>query len=194
MSENEYDFSDVAHGPGVDQQSKLRDLVKKIARAQGRVERIKLITERAAKSHATYRDDLVPSHMRTMGITKQQVDGYDVSSGDAIEGSLPKDPTERAWAVAWLDANGGGPLVNREITITLPRDSAATEKRILEWLAQNFSKEGESPAIKGIEVSLSVHHGSLKSHAKKLFERGVAVPFKQLGLTLLKRAKVSRIK
>lgn len=196
---DDFNFGDVEHGPSGDQQTKLRKLVQQMDKAEKGVKEKTAELDDAKKHLATYRDDLVPAHMKTMGITKQEVDGFTVSSGDVLEGSLPKDPVEKAWAVGWLDANGGGSIVDREIVITLPRNAAAMEADILDYIAKKYPPgvdgEGkELPTPKSIECSVSVHHSSLKSHAMEFVRKGRAIPLKQLGLTLLKRAKLTLVK
>lgn len=191
MSEtnDDYDFSHVAHGPDGDQMTKLRQNVQEMVRAQVDLKSAEAQVEAAKKYLAEYRDKIVPDNMRVMGLTgKVELDGCVVSSGDVLEGSLPKDPVEKAWAVAWLDANGGGPLVKREITITLPRDAASIEARIVSSIRKHFP-EDKHPGLT-ITTDTTVHHASLKSHALEYLRKGLKVPLAQLGLILLKRAKV----
>lgn len=185
-----FDFSDAPDTTpqDSDQFSELRRRVRAQGVAMMQMSNAKEALEVASTTFAEYRDKLVPEQAASMGWKGGviEVDGltYDVDIKSDVVGKLPEDPEKRAAAIAYLDELQEGDSVKRVLIISLGRDAAALEKRIVEGV-QRVAPNAE------ISSKVDVHPATLCKIGKEYLAKGKKIDLTKLGLIALKRSRIA---
>ena len=128
---------------------------------------------------------LVPEAMAAAGqssftISGGEFDGVGVTVDNFVSGSLPKTEPEKSQAVAWLEANDGGPLVKNQVVIDLPKGSNKIAM-LLEWLDEN-----DFEYIR----TTGVHPMSLAAFGRERLRSGKPLDETKIGLFIGRAAKL----
>jgi hypothetical protein len=129
----------------------------------------------------------IPDIMEQIAIGKTEVDGYTVEVSEIIAGSMHKEPTKRAAAIAYLEANEAAGLIKSELVVTFAKEfyEAAVELK---------QKIDELNTPSSVQLDLSVHAQSLCAWAREAVREGKDVDFDVLGLYTGKVAKIEPVK
>lgn len=127
----------------------------------------------------------IPDLMVEMGMSELVWDGWKVKVGDFVSGSLPKEETSRAAAIAWLEQHEAGDLIKTEVSLSFGREDreAAVE------LAQQLEADGYAPTVES-----GVHAQTLASFARERLASGEPIDLEVLGLKTGKVAKIAKMK
>lgn len=128
----------------------------------------------------------VPGEMDRIGLPEFKLEsGFRISLEDKYTGSLPKEEEARADALDWLEDNGGGPLIKCQIKADFEKGQAEIAQAALDEL---IGKGASADLTEG------VHAQTLYSFLRELVKRGEEAPLDKLGVSVIRRAKISKAK
>lgn len=161
--------------------SVLRSLADEYIEAEKEVERIEALLETAKTNLKDIAENRIPQATDGMEGEFNLGDGRVLKIKEEIRSSIAGEKREPA--IKWLDDNGYGHIVKREIIFEFPKGDEERTKQFLQ-------------AIKDMEMSLvmksnySVHHATLNSWVKEQLGEGVDLPRETFGIFRQRTAKV----
>jgi hypothetical protein len=127
---------------------------------------------------------LIPDEMKRLGLEKLTTpDGLEVESKREVNANISKE--RESTAFAWLNANGHGSLIKREIKISFNRDQEIEARKLLETLQADYPAATENQ---------TVHNSTLKAWVKEMLNKGVAIPQETFGVFDRQVAKIKQAK
>lgn len=146
----------------------------------------KAAAEEAEKEWKRINREVIPQLLDQLRSKGGTFAGWKVALRDELQGSLPGDPAKRASAIAWLDVNGHGDVVERQLISNFPRENtelmAAAREAVLAVAPRADVKD-----------KFDVPHQTLKKLARELRKAGKDCPLDRLGLIEFREAKVERL-
>lgn len=127
----------------------------------------------------------IPDMMAELQMEKLTFMGWEVSVGDFVSGSLPKDAAKRTAAVNLLVQYGAGGLVKTEVKATFGK----SQHNVAVDLAMRLKEEGFAT-----EIESGVHTQTLCKFARDRIEAGEPIDLDALGLYTGKVAKIKEVK
>jgi hypothetical protein len=121
----------------------------------------------------------LPKLMDDLGVSMLQRDGWTVKVEDFVSGTLPKEPSEREKALAWLIEHGQEGLIKNSILLNFGKG----EHNIAHDLAERLRGEGFEP-----QEEQGVHPQTLWAWAREAMRSGDDIDQEVLGLYLGRRA------
>lgn len=165
--------------------AELNTLSKEVAKAAElgqTIENLEAMLKEQKKDLHKLTTQTIPDIMRAAHTTLHKTDkGVSVELKDFMNGSLPKEPSARAKALAWLDKNGAKDLIKTHFDLALGRgqkDSAEKVRKALNKMGMTYNEEE------------SVHAQSLYGWARERMKMGKALPIDLLGLYVGQVAKI----
>lgn len=130
--------------------------------------------KKAALRNITHR--LLPEMMDEAGMLEfTSVDGFEIRVSDKVYASLPKDPERNAKALDWLRKAGLEWIIKPTITVQFPAGQEAASEA---WF-QGLRKRPDAPdKIARVD---DVHPSSLAAAIRARLEKGLPIPFEDLG-------------
>lgn len=167
-----YDYGEDAAGekPTDAVFEKLWAFVNEQAEAEREVKKLTADLARANERLKDIRERRLPAYMLELGLPEfKHTSGLHIMLKREVHASLPKDPERKAVGIKWLDDNGHGSIVKRQIVVDFDREH---EKWALK-VERNLRRYKEPLEI---AVERNVHGGTLKSFIKNMIKEGRAVP------------------
>lgn len=128
------------------------------------------------------RFDRLPGLMIEAGLTAFQLaDGSKVAVEDYIQGSLPKDPVNRASAIGVLEAAGGEALIRNQVICNFEKKQ---HNRAIE-VARELQDRGLD-----VRIQQDVHHSTLQAFVREKLRHGEELPYEKLGIFVGRRAVI----
>lgn len=127
----------------------------------------------------------IPDVMTSIQSDHFRFAGWDVSVGDFVSGSLPKEPEARAKAIKLLESYGAEALITTDISLTF----AKSEHNIAIDVAETLRSAGHA-----VSVASGVHTQTLCKFVRDRLESGEPVDTEALGLYTGKVAKFKPVK
>lgn len=126
----------------------------------------------------------LPEALSLMGAkTFTTEDGVKVTVKDVVQGSLPKDPLQRALALEWLVEHELGDVIKHRVEVLLNKGDQETRSRVLTAL------ESIGPAAT-VSTKDDVHPQTLNATLRGLLEAGAALPLDLFNLYVGKTVDV----
>jgi len=182
-------MSNVAHafdGPPVVSDSSLSEIVKSAERAvllERTVERMEEELNLVRKELNELKFVRIPDAMAEAGFTHFALkDGSQVRVEDFVQGSLPKDPLTRTFAVSVLESHGGEALIRNQVVV--PFDKKDHNRAI------NLARELEDRGLT-VNVVHDVHAQTLQAFVREKLRAGEQLPWESLGIFVGRRAKIT---
>lgn len=179
--QNEFDVG--SSQPADDLMSSLRGLVNEAATCEIAIAQLEADLKATRSTLHALRSSRIPDLMAMAGLERARFDGWDVSVGQYVSGSLPKDFEARQGAFDWLESVHAGGLIKNEISVEFPRSQDAAAKKLFSQL----NDEGYS-----VELEASVHPQTLLAFARARLANGEDVDLDALGLKAGRIAKLAR--
>lgn len=124
----------------------------------------------------------MPDLMAEVGVTEVALEnGTKVQVKDFVAGSLPKDPSAREKAIAWVVEHDGEDTVRTTLTIEFEK----REHNSAMALSDDLRKQGFEPVVQS-----GIHPQTLLSLVREMLEEGTEVPLDTLGLYAGRTTKV----
>jgi len=125
----------------------------------------------------------IPDAMAEAGLTSFALkDGSKVKVEDFVQGSLPKDPLQRALAVSVLESHDGAALIRNQVVV--PFEKKDHNRAI--HLARELEDRGLT-----VNVTHDVHAQTLQAFVREKLRAGEQLPWESLGIFVGRRAKIT---
>lgn len=152
------------------------------------------------EQHGKICRDLLPSAMDQVGISKfVLVDGSEITIKPVLTANIPAESSieraegedrealieRRIEALAWLETNGGSPLIKREYRLSIPKGDEKAAKKIEDLLKKS-----------GVEHQqrVAVHPGSLSKLIREKLQGSQEVPLETFNVFMGKESKIKLAK
>lgn len=157
-------------------------LARALIDASGKVEEAENFLKTAKERERLLKEETIPSAMREIGLEKIKLEtGETITIKEDVYASIPKNNKKEA--LEWLDSNGLGGVIKRDISVLFGRDcDEARIKVLIDFLIENgyeFSQEE------------SVHAQTLKALIREQLAKGSAIPLDLFGAMPVTVAKIS---
>ena len=124
----------------------------------------------------------LPSLMLEAGLASFRLtDNSTVTVDDYVQGSLPKEPVQRASAISVLEAAGGEALIKNQVIAHF--DKKEHNK------ALSIARELQDRGL-DVRVQQDVHHSTLQAFVREKLKRGEELAWEKLGIFVGRRATV----
>lgn len=158
----------------------LSKLGKELADASDVVERIEEHLLEAKKVVSDLADRLIPEVMENEGVERfTTAEGVTFKIDRSVHAHISKDRHEQA--MKWLDDNGHGHLMRRNVIIDFDREQEVTARELAAKLAAEY------PDVKQVR---KVHPSTLRMWAREQLEAGADVPQDLFGIHVRRVAKI----
>lgn len=184
MSINEEMFSDSPDNETIDSADKLKYLTEMIAKlntANQELAEAEKDVEEKKKVVQHLSGVVIPGIFEELGVKKiSLLDGREVKIHSEWVGSISKE--NKMAAYSWLEENGHGALIKKDIEIKLKKGDDETAAKIREWLIAN--------KIMNFKEDSSVHYQTLKAFINEQKADGKEIPDELFGTFLVKETRV----
>lgn len=182
-------MSDIAHTFDVPDETGTASLAEIVKTAERAVV-LERVAEEMEEELTAVRKELndlkfirIPDAMAEAGLTSFTLqDGSKVKVEDFVQGSLPKDPLQRALAVSVLESHDGAALIRNQVVI--PFDKKDHNRAI------HLARELEDRGLK-VDVTHDVHAQTLQAFVREKLRAGEQLPWESLGIFVGRRAKIT---
>lgn len=124
---------------------------------------------------------VIPGVFEELGVKKLTLlNGREVKIDTDWVGSITEEKSLAAFN--WLEENGHGAIIKKNLTIDLKKGESETATKIREWLVTN--------KIFSFKEKPSVHHSTLKSFIRERKEAGDDLPDELFGVYQIKETKI----
>lgn len=128
------------------------------------------------------RMDQIPALMIEAGLHSFELeDNSTVEIEDYVQGSLPKDPVNRATAIAVLEGHGGEALIRNQVVC----DFDKKQHNVAIAIARELQDRGLD-----VKVQQDVHHSTLQAFVREKLRHGEKLPYEKLGIFAGRRAVI----
>lgn len=179
-------YSQFKETASVEEAQRLIDACQSAKDAEAEYLRLQAAAEEAEKEWKRINREVIPQLLDQLRSTGGTFSGWRVSLRNELQGSLPGDPAKRASAIAWLDTNGHGDVVERQLISSFPREDTELMVAAREALLAVAPKAN-------VKDKFDVPHQSLKKLARELRKEGRECPLDRLGLIEFREAKVEKL-
>jgi len=169
----QFEADDVAATPSTEQLAELAELARTWLELKEAVDRRQEELDAAKDRFRVVSEERIPDVMDRIGMAEFKLStGEKVKVERGLRCSIPKDPSRRAAAFAWLRTHGGEALIRRQVEVEFGKGEGAAAEGLVRLLRERGDKfsDGED-----------VHTGQLKAFVKELMEGGTDVPLEDLG-------------
>jgi hypothetical protein len=181
-SEFDYGSDGIPPPPTNEALAEISALVDKAVAAEAEIQ--KMTEELQAKNAAltSLLENVLPEKMKLAGLQEFKLtSGLSVTIVEDIRTSLSEE--RRDGAMDWLEQNGQGSVIKRNVTASFNKGQEEMAKKVEELIRQTF------PATP-IVAKRDVHFQTLRSLLKELLRKGVNVPKETFALHQFSKAKI----
>lgn len=183
MTDDYSDF-DIIVAPADEQLKSIEELASLAYQQMKQIEEMENALKKLKEEFMTTTRKSLPDAMAAAGTSSFTTNkGVKVTVKDFVNGSLPKDEEKRAYALNWLENNGGKSIIKSEIIAEFEKGEGNLEKK---------NRAAEALAELGVTFvdKENVHPMTLASFAREKIQNGEEIPTEQLGLFVGRMAKV----
>lgn len=160
--------------------AKLADLINELETANSRVDQLEEDLKFAKRVAANLAGSVIPDFLESLGLGEITTkDGKKVSVKSSWQVSVPATKKERAYK--WLEDNGYGEMIKRQISVAFNRGQEDEAHKLLEDLSNEYSD---------IRIDRKVEPMTLKSFVNKQLESGEQIPEEIFGQFRVRKAIV----
>jgi hypothetical protein len=126
----------------------------------------------------------LPAMMQEMGLKQfKTLDGTEINVKDEIVAHITEE--KKLEAHRWLDDNGHGGLIKREVSVAFNREQQEMATALVNELAERFAATAEKKVV---------HPQTLKAWAKEMLKDGKSFPLELFGVKRFQVAKIPDLK
>lgn len=163
-----HDYS--AHQQKMATDEEIKGLGELVSNLQDEIQTLELceLDVKRAKTRVRHlAEEVIPNRMTELGCKEHVLlNGFKVELGTTYDIGITVDNREAAYQ--WMDENGHGGLIKRDITIHFNRDQQDD--------ARKLQKELQSRKFPDVSEKASIHHSTLGSWGRKRLEAGEFMP------------------
>lgn len=161
----------------------LAGLVMEYVDAQALVASCEARLDEAKTGFNDVRMKRLPDFMEANDILEQKLpSGVKVALKEELRAHVSED--RRDEAMNWLDENGHGHIIKRQVIVEFDADQEEEAREFMRELV-------DRPRPLSVKVKRTVHAGTLQKFLRELLEEGRPVPLKLFGVVRQKIAKVT---
>lgn len=139
--------------------TEMHDLEKQIAEAEQKVKRLQ-------EQHRQIAEERLPELFERVGISEIKTrSGLPLKLKNRVHANLSKD--RKPNGIAWLDANGQGGMVRRQVIIDFDKTQADKVEKLLKLIGRGWPNH---------RTELDVNAQTLKAFIKRQLEAGLTIP------------------
>jgi len=160
----------VENSYGIDTLAEIQALADQLEDAQAEIAKAEKALEIAQNKEKLISEDLIPQLLEERGINPDNLrvttkSGFTLEMKEFLSASVAQ--SRMPAFIAWLEANGHGGMVKREIIVAFNQDQEAAASELREKLRKEYP---------GVKSSGKVHPMTLKSWVKGRLDEGEDVP------------------
>jgi len=168
--------------PPVGDLSSLSRLADELAECERHVAQLESQVENARKRMADLAERQIPEMMDDLCLeTFTTTNGFRVDVKKTVRASVPAH--RRNEAMDWLDANGHGGLVKRNISVAFTREQQDDATRLQSELAESFEN---------VRAERKVEPSTLSAFIREQLKQGAEIPMDLFGAWEQRIARISR--
>ena len=165
--------------------SVLRSLADELQAAEAEIERLQELMDTAKAAYKDIAEKRIPEVTDGMEGKFNLGDGRELQVKEEIRSSIAGD--KRIPAIEWLDENGYGNIVKRQVVFEFPKGDEERCKKFIEAV----SKLGLGQLV--MKNNFTVHHATLNSWVKEQLGEGVELPVETFGIFRQRTAKIKEL-
>lgn len=175
-----YDYSDYEEPVRGSVTHDLSRLGEELRQAQAELETQELQLKRAKERVEDLSEKIIPELMDKLGFQEFVTNsGFRIKITENVYVSVSRE--KRSAVIKWLDDNGHGGMVKRNVTIAFNRDQEDRAKKLLTDLSKDYP---------GVKEESKVEPSTLRSWVTKRLESGLDVPLDLINVHTAKIAKI----
>jgi hypothetical protein len=179
-----YDYTAFRKEPSSNLTNVLRQLADEYIAAEAEVIKAQEALEIAVARKRDIAENLIPQATDGMDGRFNLGDGRELIVKEEIRSSIAGE--KRIPAIQWLDENGYGHIVKREISVEFAKGDTERCEAFLQAL-KNLEAQLGTLVVK---TNFTVHHATLNSWVKERLSEGVDLPVDVFGIFRQRTAKV----
>lgn len=174
------DYSEYKQAPAGGDLAALSKLAEELSEAQAQVEVLSAALEIAQKRVTDISEHQLPELMDAVGLeTITTQSGLVVQMKNVVRASIPL--ARRGEAMEWLEQNGHGAMIKREVSVSFGRDQQDEAKKLMNDLSGEYDVKADS----------RVESSTLRAWVAEQLEAGNEVPQDLFGVFQQRQAKVA---
>jgi len=181
-----YDYSDFqTEEIGDNMMARIEGLAQKQVAAEALVESLEAQLVEAKANFRLISEKDIPNLLDEFDLADSTVNtpaGHEVKMATAIRGSIPK--ANETAAFQWLEDDGNGNLIKRQVTIEFGKDQEA-------WAAKFQRDCAKRKKPLNMKIKRAVHAGTLQAFVRRKLDEGVDIPMDTFGVFRQRFAKVT---
>lgn len=178
------DYSEYQEAPSTSGLQQLSDLIEKLAQAEALVDACEADLSQAKEASRVLSEQHIPELMASLGVERFRTkSGLDVSVSTNYQATPLVANRDACWD--WLEINGHGALVKREVSVALGKGQDEEAQRLVDELSGRFG---------AVKQARKVEPQTLKAWAREQIENGNVFPQELFGVQVMAKAKIKRIK
>lgn len=162
-----HDYSGYVEAPTGGELAELAGLADELQRAQKVADDLELELKRAVTKVAYLAEDRIPELMSRLGLTDFKTrSGLKIETAEKVFANISEQNREAAFA--WMDQNGHGGMIKREIGVAFNRDQQDAARALQEKLRDD--------GYPGVREKCAIHPSTLRAWARKRLKAGEEIP------------------
>ena len=179
MSDEYVGYREAPEGEGL---AELRRLADELEAAQEEVVRLEVLLKNAQEKATELSEITIPEKMAAVGLTELATpSGFRLAIEEAVFAHITKAREDEAYR--WLDVNGHGGMIRRELTVAFNREQGDAATALHAELRGKFA---------GVTQKWAVNAQTLKAWARHMLEDGENVPLETFGIHTKRVAKIKK--
>ncbi len=162
--------------------NRIADLCKKQIELEKEVDRLNELLAETQKKLSSIREHDLPDAMAEAGVSELKLkDGAKVTVQPFVGAHITE--AKKRDAHQWLDENGHGGLIKRELTFKFNREDTAWEKMMEQYSAMGWTN---------YKLKEAVHPQTLKAFVREQVEKGSDIPVSLFNIFSGFKAKITK--
>ena len=162
--------------------NRIADLCKKQIELEKEVDRLNELLAETQKKLSSIREHDLPETMAEAGVSELKLkDGAKVTVQPFVGAHITE--AKKRDAHQWLDENGHGGLIKRELTFKFNREDTAWEKMMEQYSAMGWTN---------YKLKEAVHPQTLKAFVREQVEKGSDIPVSLFNIFSGFKAKITK--
>lgn len=174
-------FVDAVEAPDNDDVlGRITTAAEEMKRLEHQIAEAELNVKKLKAAHDQIATETLPELMDSVGLTEVKTrSGLPVKIVDVLHTSIAKD--RKPMAIAWLDKNGHGGMVRRNVIIDFDKTQEEKVQRLLRLIGKGWPNH---------RVELDVNGSTVKAFVKRKLDAGEDIPLDVFGVHQQREAQI----
>lgn len=143
----------------------ISDLATDLRGTQRRIEELEAELAKFKTREKHIAENLLPTEMQQLGVEEITAGGLKITLADKYIVDISDKNSEAAFS--WLDANGHGGMIKREVAVKFGKQSEEAATALKAELEERYSE---------VRHKSDIHKGTLKKWVREMLEDGKEIP------------------